>query len=280
VPPGAMRLREASLGAAVLLAGKAWKLDIMALVSHPERRVIASVDGPEGFGPALATALDTESAATPTVVMIGPRSKAALAAKPAGKGRDVVLELPLAAGDDLAGILAEVSSLKLEGQLGGLFAIAVRDVDSLQVLAWLAAACGATLTISGKTARLADSQCEPGTAPPPAPPAMPGAHRLVDTDIEKLRLAGVAVAGGEPYSVFAADDAPAELARTGDVVGRPRDVCRDEKPAWCSDLDSGELAWRVSGIDPDGVTLDPVLVDPQAARPIEGPGTRRLPISD
>lgn len=236
VPPGPVRLREATLGAAVLLSARLWQLDIVALAGG-ETLASFAIATREDVGRELAARYGGEAAEDKGFIAIAPAGRAAAALGAKGKGREMDLEYAAAPGIDLARLAADLAGAKPPDDLGGRFAVAVRGVPAGRVLAMIQAMCS-----------------DPAACPPVepveiAPPSLVPRHRLRADSIEKIRLVGVAVQDRRACAVLAGEHA-VELVDPGDPVGALDTRCGDQ-PAMGSWSSLDRLRQEVRRIDGD-----------------------------
>ena len=210
VPAGPLRLREATLGAAVLLSAHLWQLDIVAL-GDPERRATFAIARREDVGRELAARYGGEAAEKDGVLVLAPAGRATAALAAAGTGRAMDLTVAAAAGDDRARLAAHLAGAR-PVTVGGRFAVAVTAMPAGRLLAMIHAMCPA-------------GACPPVERVPLAPsPLLDPRHRLRADDIEMVRLAGIAVEDSRAFAALAGEDA-VEVVEPGDPVGAPDTRC-------------------------------------------------------
>lgn len=236
VPPGPVRLREATLGAAVLLSARLWQLDILALAPGDATASFA-IARREDVGRELAARYGGEAGEEKGFIVVAPAGRAAAALAAKGKGRAMDVEYAAAPGNDLARLAADLAGAPAPDVPGGRFAVAVTGVPAGRLLAMVQALCSDP------------AACPPVERVEVAPPSMNLHHRLRADAIETIRLVGLAAEGARAFAALAGESA-VELVEAGDPVGALDTRCGDQ-PAMGSWSSLDRLRKDVQRIDSD-----------------------------
>jgi len=222
----------------------------------------------------LATRLGLAKAMRRKVAIFGPadRVKSASKVKARPRGRDVDFDVAGASGDELAEFIGRISGLKVEGQLGGTFAIRVKAMPGNELLAALAALCGATIQFTKGKATIGASKC-PDT--PVAPPNKPRVEPTYDelglivsfpnAKLETIGVAGVVSVGKTPRALLFERNTTGKergyiVVSKGSVIAAEEDLCAswnapDTSVSVKTPAEIAEMEAELKRLSDDGATL-------------------------